>query len=453
MCRSTSDPRPMARDDQNPMVKDDKQVTSSPHLQQADLQGHAHQAPDKVLHAGAMEMSRLADQPLPTKEPLATQQGCRPLSEGAVMPEIAMRLASMTMPFTMDGFVDEQGKNAVCNNYCSIPDHPFECTDVRGHHVWLHAPFADLKRMLLHYKDCKAAAPQRTSACVLAPAWRKADFSPYLKGMQLLCHFKEGTPLYLNSDNRTPILCPWAVNAYFDPPQIPADLSALHIHALSMMFATNIAGHEATVLLDSGASENFVSQDFCRHAGLRAITAATPTVIKLGDGSDMSTRQQCLATFRLQSLPVSVTCHITPLPAEISMVLGDDWLKMHKAQLDFEQASCTLIKAKRRHVLSNKLPAADSPEVLLVLLMSADQSATTDLDTAAVEKWQHVLKDFQDVFPADLPAGLPPHRGTGHVITLEQGTRPVFRPMFRYSPGELEEIKKKRLQDSWRKDT
>ena len=104
-------------------------------------------------------------------------------------------------------------------------------------------------------------------------------------------------------------------------------------------------------------------------------------------------------------------------------------------------------------MLSNKLPAADSPEVLLVLLMSADQSATTDLDTAAVEKWQHVLKDFQDVFPADLPAGLPPHRGTGHVITLEQGTRPVFRPMFRYSPGELEEIKKKRLQDSWRKDT
>lgn len=74
--------------------------------------------------------------------------------------------------------------------------------------------------------------------------------------------------------------------------------------------------------------------------------------------------------------------------------------------------------------------------------MSADQSTATDLGTAAAGKWQHVLKDYQDVFPDDIPAGLPPHRGTGHVITLEQGTRPVFRPMFRFSPGELQEIQK-----------
>ena len=37
-----------------------------------------------------------------------------------------------------------------------------------------------------------------------------------------------------------------------------------------------------------------------------------------------------------------------------------------------------------------------------------------------------LLAQFQDVFPAELPAGLPPDRGVGHTIPLEAGARPTF---------------------------
>jgi hypothetical protein len=46
------------------------------------------------------------------------------------------------------------------------------------------------------------------------------------------------------------------------------------------------------------------------------------------------------------------------------------------------------------------------------------------------------------VFPKELPHGIPPDKHVSASIPLEPGARPVFRPMFRYSPLELEEIKR-----------
>jgi hypothetical protein len=52
------------------------------------------------------------------------------------------------------------------------------------------------------------------------------------------------------------------------------------------------------------------------------------------------------------------------------------------------------------------------------------------------------LQDFQDVFPGDLPSGLPPQRAIDHRIELEPGSLPVSRPVYRMSPTELDEVKR-----------
>ena len=52
-----------------------------------------------------------------------------------------------------------------------------------------------------------------------------------------------------------------------------------------------------------------------------------------------------------------------------------------------------------------------------------------------------VLKEFSDVFPEELPAGLPPDRGTDRTIPLEPGAKPVFKPMYRLSPLEVKDAK------------
>ena len=54
-----------------------------------------------------------------------------------------------------------------------------------------------------------------------------------------------------------------------------------------------------------------------------------------------------------------------------------------------------------------------------------------------------VLSEFKDVFPVDLPAGLPPIRlGHKFKIDLQDDTPPVHRPIYKLSPMELDEAKR-----------
>ena len=69
-------------------------------------------------------------------------------------------------------------------------------------------------------------------------------------------------------------------------------------------------------------------------------------------------------------------------------------------------------------------------------------------DLGAVHVWREdmpecikpVLKEYGDIFPQDLPPGLPPVR-MGHEfrIDLEDDTPPVHKPLYKLSPLELEE--------------
>ena len=86
-------------------------------------------------------------------------------------------IENLTRPFTRDGFAATDGHNALCNDFGSLPSNPFQCMDHRGHHIWINAPFRDLKWVLEHYLRAKALAPESTSACFLVPFWRKRQVS------------------------------------------------------------------------------------------------------------------------------------------------------------------------------------------------------------------------------------------------------------------------------------
>jgi hypothetical protein len=55
---------------------------------------------------------------------------------------------------------------------------------------------------------------------------------------------------------------------------------------------------------------------------------------------------------------------------------------------------------------------------------------------------ESLLRQYKDVFPADLPSGLPPSREVDHKIELIPGSVPQSRPTYRMSPTETDELKK-----------
>ena len=51
-----------------------------------------------------------------------------------------------------------------------------------------------------------------------------------------------------------------------------------------------------------------------------------------------------------------------------------------------------------------------------------------------------IVREFLDVFPADLP-GMPPDRDIDFCIDLEPGDHPISIPPYRMAPAELRELK------------
>ena len=79
--------------------------------------------------------------------------------------------------------------------------------------------------------------------------------------------------------------------------------------------------------------------------------------------------------------------------------------------------------------------------------MDAPKESTTTQkpkwDQALPSSIRAVLEYFDDVFPQDLPLGLPPvHEGHEFKIHSEDEVPLVHRPLYKMSPLELEEARK-----------
>ena len=79
--------------------------------------------------------------------------------------------------------------------------------------------------------------------------------------------------------------------------------------------------------------------------------------------------------------------------------------------------------------------------VHFVLLYKDALLLTNDM-TSLPSSVSCVLQEFSDVFPTEVPAGLPPIRGIEHQIDLIPGATLPNRPRYRTNPEETKEIQK-----------
>ena len=114
--------------------------------------------------------------------------------------------------------------------------------------------------------------------------------------------------------------------------------------------------------------------------------------------------------------------------------------------------SVELISAKQ---LAHELKKNNNLEMFIGVIRqsssASDQTSKLQLNNISInhelerelqQSSSKVMDEYRDVFPVDLPKGLPPHRLIDHTIELTPGSSPPYRPSFRMSPLELEEVKK-----------
>ena len=78
----------------------------------------------------------------------------------------------------------------------------------------------------------------------------------------------------------------------------------------------------------------------------------------------------------------------------------------------------------------------------IVLLYKEALFNTNQLDTSLPSSIVSLLQEFEDVFPEEIPNGLPPIRGIEHKIDFIPGATIPNRPAYRSNPEETKELKK-----------
>jgi len=156
---------------------------------------------------------------------------------------------------------------------------------------------------------------------------------------------EKGTPIFAPTADDAQGFAKHRMHVYYDAPAAPIHTiaSAANGH-LSMLFDAHVGGARARVLMDSGASHNFISDAWVRRVGAHTTTAEGAS-ITLADGGALESTQICTVNLSLTPQPHDVTCYVMTLAPTFDIILGESWLSQHGAVLDYEKRACVLRRA------------------------------------------------------------------------------------------------------------
>ena len=165
----------------------------------------------------------------------------------------------------------------------------------------------------------------------------------------------------------------------------------------------------------------------------------------------------------MQSMSMQVRFVAIELPEAYDVILGDAWLHQTSAKLDYVSNTCTVKKGRRTYTLL--MQASKDPHIkqtvspilsyaaakrlfkqqvwhCLVLIRSTETAVPTADTSVSDTRVEDIKAAYPEVFTES-----PPHGGSNinigfEVIPIPPDSNPVLRPMYRYSPLEMEEMEK-----------
>jgi len=350
----------------------------------------------------------------------------------------------------------------------------FADTSVAGLHVLVNVPAQHVCDALRHYRHDKRQAPAGTSACFLVPpdVARRPEVAGLLKGMHHLLPLEPKTDA--SHPDAEPSVRSWPVMAFYDA--VGLQLNAINGCGLSMTMQSiavqgTVSHVPANISFDSGASECYVSQAFVERAGL-AVKPSSERVT-LADGSEATALGVSLVHLRLQAFHARMKCFVMKLAPPFDVIIGEPWLREHRAVLDYGAQAVTLRKGTKKIAVScgpkAVMPSApyptnssDEPPLLRVAqvrrmlrkrermfvcqVTAADNpEPVADTTSDCLPDIEALITEYGDVLLQgdDLPPGLPPERPDApQAIPLVPGATPVTRRMYRLSQLERREVER-----------
>ena len=362
-------------------------------------------------------------------------------------------------------------------------------TDVSSATFWCIPPFKNAAEVLAHYKTCKSKAPSTTSAVFVLPNLPgfdalTADFKlvySYPSGLSL---FTKSSPTDLDPTRRVPIgPLPFGMCVYHDPPapaspQAPSPPTPVppipplefvskavcpsdHDSSPLLVLIGECNGKSVRILIDSGATRDFVGYHALTRMGLTTSSLAEPLRVKLADGSISTTATSAHISYSLADFDDSRTFVATTLDG-VDMIFGKPWMAQFNPDINWTTntvhtpfhleavtSPCTptlqfLSATKMAKVLRNP-----STQLFIGTIKDIPDSSSpppdpmkpaTTLSPQSEHQLHELLRQFAPSFAE--PTGVNVKTGVYHTIPLVLGAEPPVHGMRRMSPAELAELQK-----------
>ena len=258
-------------------------------------------------------------------------------------------------------------------------------------------------------------------------------------------------------------------------------VSAIRLRGRVLELSSTVQKRPVKMLIDSGATGNFVSDAMVTALKLQVQQDEDDDEVTLADGTVVSTAGYVQFVMKCGDFKGKIVARVFP-NLHKECILGIPWLEYENPDIDWTRRHVTIQRPGCILTLPVVRRRQQKPSIETVNLCSAKQVARwfrrrkveqaylafirpvhdkeeivpvvpEKTETGCdVEKAYHkdmpeeikaVLQDYKDIFPTDLPPGLPPVRmGHEFKIELEDETPPIHRPIYKLSPLELEEAKK-----------
>ena len=211
----------------------------------------------------------------------------------------------------------------------------------------------------------------------------------------------------------------------------------------------SIFGDDARVLIDPGATHSFISREYVARVGMTPVPLECGLEISTPTGESLWPSQILKGSlFSIKRQDMEADLILIDLRG-LDVILGMDWLASNYASMDcfckeviFRRPGLPVVVfyGERRRTPSGLISVIYA-RCLLRKGCSGFLAHIVDTrsDEARIEDVP-VVRDFQDVFPDDLP-GPPPEREVDFPIDLVPGTASISLPHYRMEPAELKELK------------
>jgi len=221
-----------------------------------------------------------------------------------------------------------------------------------------------------------------------------------------------------------------------------------------MYIAGVYRSHKLDVMIDSGASANYISRESVRRLQLPTCKKQQVAVVTFANGQPYQCTRYCHVKLRLAN-GYSPLIQFNVVDMKFDAILGKKWLARTFPQpvIDFAKNTIRIgdvfiqgyTSPSHTQVLSamqfKRSIRHDQAYLCVVRNKEVDSGSSVPkmVDNPAM---QELLSRYQDVFPDDLPKDLPPSRNVDHHIEVLPGSTPPTRPTYQLSLTEMDELRR-----------